>query len=130
MTRTRGRAAIWASLIVLLIATDALAQTSPARLQPEQLCALMVTIRNNGEGEPTNAGSTIHAGTGSSETLLKKDTASSWRIRARVGTSFRTDRLVGISCWTHFSLDTSPALPLYSALFSRSRLSPVFQGAF
>lgn len=51
--------------------------TSPARLQPDQPGTLMVTIRNNGEGEATNAGYAIYDGTGSTEVLLKKDSVSS-----------------------------------------------------
>ena len=51
--------------------------TSPARLQPEQPGTLMVTIRNNGEGEATNAGYAIYDGTGTTEVLLKKDVVAS-----------------------------------------------------
>ena len=38
--------------------------TAPARLQPAQEGALNVTIRNNGEGEATNAGYAIYQRTG------------------------------------------------------------------
>ncbi|MEA2236957.1 MAG: large repetitive protein [Thermoanaerobaculia bacterium] len=51
--------------------------TVPARLQPNQAGTLSVTLRNNGQGDATNAGYAIFDVVGTSETQLAKTTIDS-----------------------------------------------------